>query len=140
MDVPAGIKKAFANANRTQDILLKQFKVGATGNMMLKAALEQAAKEGIKATIYTHPIGAHGHAAGPSVGMWDMQAGVPGAGDYPLFPNTAYSIELNAETAIPEWDGKPLRIMLEEDAFFLNDQVGAQYLDGRQLAMILIKP
>ena len=139
-DVPAGIKKAFANANRTQDILLKQFKAGVTGNMMLKAALEQAAKEGIKATIYTHPIGAHGHAAGPSIGMWDMQAGVPGAGDYPLFPNTAYSIELNAETAIPEWDGKPLRIMLEEDAFFLNDQAGVQYLDGRQLGMILIKP
>ena len=139
-DVPAGIKKAFANANRTQDILLKQFKVGATGNMMLKAALEQAAKEGIKATIYTHPIGAHGHAAGPAIGMWDMQAGVPGAGDYPLFLNTAYSIELNAETAIPEWDGKPLRIMLEEDAFFLNDNVGAQYLDGRQTSIILIKP
>lgn len=139
-DVPTGIKKAFANANRTQDILLKQFKSGVTGNMILKASLEQATKEGIKATIYTHPIGAHGHAAGPAIGMWDMQSGVPGAGEYPLFPNTAYSIELNAETAIQEWDGKPLRIMLEEDAFFLNDTVEVQYLDGRQTSIILIKP
>ena len=107
---------------------------------MLKAALEQAQKESVKATIYTHPIGMHGHAAGPAIGMWDMQQGVPGSGDYPLFPNTAYSIELNAETPIPEWGDKPVRIMLEEDAFFVNDTDGVRWLDGRQTAIILIKP
>ncbi|MCU0426197.1 MAG: aminopeptidase P family protein [Candidatus Kapabacteria bacterium] len=138
--VPAGLVKAFQNGNRSQDILLQQFKTGRTGNQMLKAALEQAQKEGVKATIYTHPIGTHGHAAGPAIGMWDMQQGVPGSGDYPLFPNTAYSIELNAETPIPEWGDKPVRIMLEEDAFFVNDKEGVRWLDGRQTAIILIKP
>lgn len=138
--VPAGLVKAFQNGNRSQDILLQQFKAGRTGNQMLKAALEQAQKESVKATIYTHPIGMHGHAAGPAIGMWDMQQGVPGSGDYPLFPNTAYSIELNAETPIPEWGDKPVRIMLEEDAFFVNDTDGVRWLDGRQTAIILIKP
>ncbi|TAE34197.1 MAG: M24 family metallopeptidase [Candidatus Kapaibacterium sp.] len=138
-DVPEGIKKAFGNANRTQDILLQQFKTGTTGDAMLKATLAQTAKEGIKATVYTHPIGAHGHAAGPAIGMWDMQNGVPGTGEYPMQAQTAYSIELNAETPIPEWGDKPLRIMLEEDAFFANDTDGVRYLDARQTAMILIR-
>ena len=138
--VPAGIRKAFQNGNRSQDILLSQFKAGRTGNQMLKAALEQAQKEGVKATIYTHPIGKHGHAAGPAIGMWDMQQGVPGSGDYRLFSSTAYSIELNAETPIPEWGDKPVRIMLEEDAFFAGDTEGVRWLDGRQTAIILIKP
>lgn len=139
-DIPVGIKAAFKNANRTQDILLSRFKTGTTGNAILKSSLEQTAKEGIKATIYTHPIGAHGHAAGPAIGMWDMQTTVPGTGDYQLLPRTAYSIELNAETLIPEWGDKPLRIMLEEDAFFADDATGVRYLDGRQTSMILIKP
>lgn len=138
--VPEGLRKAFQNGNRSQDILLREFKSGRTGNQILKAALEQAAKEGVKATIYTHPIGKHGHAAGPAIGMWDMQSGVPGSGDYPLFPNTAYSIELNAETPIAEWGDKPARIMLEEDAIFLNDRDGVRWLDGRQTEIIVIRP
>ena len=55
--------------------------------------------------------------------MWDQQGGVPGRGDYPLLPNTAYSIEL-------------IRIMLEEDAFF--DGTKVWFIDGRQEELILI--
>jgi hypothetical protein len=138
-DAPAGIKKAFQNGNRSQDILTSQFKEGRTGNEILKAALEQARSEGIKATIYTHPIGTHGHAAGPTIGMWDNQGVVQGTGDAPLNANTAYSIELNAETPIPEWGEKPVRIMLEEDGFFAGDG-RFRYLHGRQTSIILIKP
>jgi len=64
--------------------------------------------------------------------MWDKQQGVPGAGDYPLFPNTAYSIELNAASEIEEW-GKVIRIMLEEDGLFTEE--GFSYPDGRQKAI-----
>ncbi len=142
-DIPMGIKKAFAHGNRSQDILTECFQTGRTGNEILKAALEQARKEGIKATIYTHPIGTHGHAAGPAIGMWDNQGVVAGTGDYALRPNTAYSIELNAETPIPEWGDKPVRIMLEEDGFFIGGQISSsekfRYLDGRQTTIILIK-
>jgi Xaa-Pro aminopeptidase len=134
-DVPASIKQAFKNGNRLQDILTEQFKTGKTGNQMLLAALEQAKKEGITASIYTHPIGVHGHAAGPAIGMWDQQQGVPGTGDYPLLPNTAYSIELNAATEIPEWK-KAVRIMLEEDGYF--DGNTFRYIDGRQTEVYTI--
>jgi methionine aminopeptidase len=134
-DAPEQLRLALARGNRLQDILTSQFVSGRTGNDILALALAQAKKEGIVASIYTHPIGYHGHAAGPTIGMWDQQQGVPGAGDYPLYPDTAYSIELYAETDIADWH-KPVQIKLEEDAFFDGENV--RYIDGRQKALHLI--
>ncbi|TAF94299.1 MAG: M24 family metallopeptidase [Cytophagia bacterium] len=134
-EVPAFIKKAFQQGNRLQDMLTERFKTGQTGNQMLLGALEQAQKENITASIYSHPIGVHGHAAGPTIGMWDQQKGVPGPGDYPLYENTAYSIELNVAVEIPEWK-KIIRIMLEEDGFYDGRSFG--YLDGRQTDVFTI--
>lgn len=128
-DVPTSIQNAFNKANRLQDILTMQFKVGKTGNQILAGALAQAKKEDITASIYSHPIGYHGHAAGPAIGMWDNQGKVVGTGDQIVRKNTAYSIELNASSMIPEWK-KSIRIMLEEDAFFDGETV--RYIDGRQ--------
>lgn len=134
-EVPEYLNRAFDNGNRLQDIFTGNFKEGRTGNEVLKMSREQAIAEGIKPSIYTHPIGYHGHAAGTTLGMWDSQGGVPGTGDYPLYLNTAYSIELNAATHIEEW-GKEIRIMLEEDAFF--DKTGVWYIDGRQKEIMMI--
>ena len=135
-EAPAGLSDGLATGNRLQDILTNQFEAGRTGNDILAAALEQAEAEGIDASIYTHPIGFHGHGAGPTIGLWDQQGGVPGKGDYPLYENTAYSIELNATVSVPGWDGQEILIKLEEDAFFDGETVG--YIDGRQKALHLI--
>lgn len=135
-DAPEGLKKALKTGNRLQDILTSRMAAGRSGNEVLAQALAQASREGIKASIYTHPIGFHGHGAGPAIGMWDQQEGVAGAGDYPMFPNTAYSIELNAAVELSEWGGKEVRIMLEEDAYFDGESV--RYLDGRQTRLHLI--
>lgn len=132
---PIALQKAFTKANRLQDILTSQYVIGRSGNQILKAAIDQAKKEGIEASIYTHPIGYHGHAAGPTIGLWDQQNGVPGSGDFPLHFNTAYSIELNAATEIPEWK-KTIRIMLEEDGFF--SEKGFRFIGGRQKEILLI--
>lgn len=134
-DAPESIKKAFAQSNRVQDILTSQFAAGKTGNQILKDALQQCAKENINASIYTHPIGFHGHASGPTIGMWDMQKGVPGSGDFPMHYRTAYSIELNSEYMIPEWK-KKIRIMLEQDGYF--DEKGFRYIGGRQTNLHII--
>ena len=134
-DAPDYLKKALQNANRLQDIVTANFKVGMTGNEILKQSREQAVAEGLTPSIYSHPIGYHGHGAGMTVGRWDAQQGLEHTGDYPLHLNTAYSIELNATTHIEEW-GKDIRIMLEEDAFF--DESGVNYIDGRQTEFILI--
>lgn len=134
-EAPEGLRKALEIGNRVQDILKSHFKTGRTGNEILAAALKQAEEEGIKATIYTHPLGFHGHGAGPTIGLWDQQWGVPGKGDYPLYPNTAHSIELNAEVYIPEWD-RSILIKLEEDAIF--DGEITFYIDGRMEEFYLI--
>ena len=80
--------------------------------------------------IYSHPLGNHGHAAGPTIGLWDRQSGVPGNGDYPIYDNTVYSIELNIRKPIPEWDNQEIQIMLEEDAIMEGGTM--RWLDGRQ--------
>lgn len=136
-DAPEGLRRALAVGNRLQDILTGQFVEGRSGNDILAAALRQAGEEGIRATIYTHPIGFHGHAAGPTIGLWDQQGGVPGRGDYPLFASTAHSIELNAVVPVSEWGGQDVRIMLEEDAFF--DGASVRYIDPRQEHLYLIR-
>ncbi|RYU96539.1 M24 family metallopeptidase [Emticicia agri] len=134
-DVPEYLKKAFKQGNQLQNNLTDNFKAGLTGNEILSKALEQSKKDGLRGTIYTHPIGNHGHAAGPTIGMWDNQGKTIGSGDYPLNYNTAYSIELNVSVDLTEWK-KPIRIMLEEDGFF--DEKGFRYIDGRQTEIIPI--
>ncbi|QQS40653.1 MAG: M24 family metallopeptidase [Acidobacteriota bacterium] len=132
---PAFLKEALKKGNRVQDILTGNFRTGRTGNQILAASLAQCKAENIKCSIYTHPLGFHGHAAGTTIGLWDQQEGVPVAGDYPLYPMTAHSIELNAASYIEEW-GKEIRIMLEEDAFF--DGTTTRYIDGRQTELMVI--
>jgi len=134
---PEFLQKAFASGNKLQDGFTEQFLLGRTGNEVLKRARESAISKGLKPTIYTHPIGYHGHAAGTTLGMWDSQAGVIGSGDYPLHLNTAYAIELNNAVYLQAWK-KEIRIILEEDAIF--DQSGVWYLNGRQTELLLIKP
>lgn len=134
-DAPAYLKDALATGNRLQDILTGNFRTGRSGNQILAATRKEAVAAGINPSIYTHPIGYHGHAAGPTIGLWDQQDGVPGKGDYPLFPNTAHSIELAAIFELPGWS-KPMRIKLEEDAFFDGESV--RYIDGRQTELHLI--
>ena len=134
-EAPAYLREAFKKGNRLQDIFTNNFEEGKTGNQVLAESRKQAIAEGIKPSIYTHPIGYHGHAAGTTLGMWDLQGGVPITGDYPLHLNTAYSIELNCMVNISEWN-KEVRIALEEDAYF--NERGVNYIDGRQTEIILI--
>jgi hypothetical protein len=134
-DAPEFLKNALAIGNKLQDIFTSNFKEGKTGNQILADARKQAIDQGVTPSIYTHPIGYHGHAAGATMGMWDKQGGVPFTGEYPMHYKTAYSIELNVTVPIAEWK-KDIRIMLEEDGYF--DETGFRYIDGRQTELILI--
>ena len=134
-DAPEYLKDALAKGNALQDILTRNFIQGKIGNAILAESRKQAIAQGLRPSIYTHPIGYHGHAAGMTVGMWDMQQGVPVQGDYPLYYNTAYSIELNVTVNIAEWK-KDIQIKLEEDGYF--DESGFRYIDGRQTNLITI--
>jgi len=115
-DAPAGLKRALQNSNRLQDLLLAEMRPGRSGNEVLAATLTAMRAAGVNGTVYTHPIGDRGHGAGPLIGLWDHQEGVPGRGDTPLLPGTWFSIELQATTPVQEWGGQPVRSAQEEDA------------------------
>jgi len=133
---PRGLREALAVGNRLQDILAGEFAVGRTGNEILRRARERASAEGIDGKIYTHPIGYHGHGAGPTIGLWDNQEGVPGRGDYPLQTDTCHAMELSASSRVPEWNDQPFLAALEQDVAFTGGEV--HYLAGRQTEYHLI--
>ncbi|HJS43147.1 MAG TPA: M24 family metallopeptidase [Gemmatimonadales bacterium] len=120
-DAPEGLKRALQNSNRLQDILLAEMRPGRSGNDVLASALAAMRAAGINGTIYTHPVGDRGHGAGPLIGLWDHQEGVPGRGEVPLLPSTWFSIELQATTPVPEWGGQLVRSAQEEDAELAAD-------------------
>jgi hypothetical protein len=111
-----GLRQALAQAQKLQDIHMERMKPGRSGNEVLADIRERMTAARINGSIYSHPIGDHGHGAGPLIGLWDRQDGVPGRGDLPLLPNTWFSIELSVRTPVQEWNGRELFVGMEEDA------------------------
>ena len=137
-DAPAGLRKCLAATNRLQDIVLAELQPGRAGNEVLAAAQGAMRKAGLDGTIYSHPIGDHGHGAGPLIGLWDHQEGVPGRGDLKVRPSTWFSIELQATSPIPEWNGRKLACRQEEDAT-LDEKGERHWALRRQEAFHLVR-
>jgi Xaa-Pro aminopeptidase len=134
-EAPAGLRQGLANSNKVQDILTGHFVVGRSGNQVLALARAEALALGLDPSIYSHPIGLHGHGAGPSIGFWDNQDPDP-RGNGQINANTAWSIELTSYAAVPEWGGQRVDFRAEENAFFDGKRV--RYIDGRQTKLTLI--
>ena len=139
-DAPAGIKMALNRANEVGRIFLSEFKAGRTGNEITDTVMKKATEAGLRPLLYSHPLGFHGHAAGPPMDARPVTSAPEGIRvnmEYPLYPDTAYSIEFSATTSVPEWDGQDVRIGFEEDALF-TDGV-CRFIDGFQMEFFLIK-
>lgn len=132
---PAGLRQGLAATNRLQDIVLRQFATGRSGNEVLARARAEALAAGLDPTIYSHPIGLHGHGAGPAIGFWDNQSATP-AGERPIAANTAWSIELTTHAPVPEWGNQRVDFRAEENAFFDGQTV--RWIDGRETALVVV--
>ena len=137
-DAPDGLKRALANSNALQDITMDEIRAGRSGNEILAASLARLKDKGIEGTLYSHPIGLHGHGAGPLIGLWDYQTGVPGRGDAKVIPSMWFSIELQTTTPVPEWGGQPVRMPQEEDAIVGADGK-ARWVLRRQEKLFLVR-
>lgn len=135
-DAPEGLKEALRAANRLQDIVCDEFQEGLSGNEILRRSRAKATGEGLKPSIYIHPIGVEDHGPGPTIGLWDNQDWVEGKGEYPLYNGTCYALELNNRHFVPEW-GHEVILALEEQIVFVNDRV--YYLGDRQTEFYLIR-
>ncbi|PTL76665.1 M24 family metallopeptidase [Vitiosangium sp. GDMCC 1.1324] len=137
-DVPAGLKAALGRSNQLQDIVVEELRPGRTGNEILKASRERMKAEGIDGTVYSHPIGLNGHGAGPMIGLWDRQEGVPGNGDHKVMGNQWFSIELQATSPVPEWGGQRVRSAQEEDVI-VDGSGKVRWALQRQTAFHLVR-
>ncbi|KAL4249645.1 Peptidase M24 domain-containing protein [Abortiporus biennis] len=136
-DAPRGLKEGLKKANRMQDIVLMHMKPGKTGNQVLRECLEQMKSEGIEGQIYSHPIGDWGHSAGAVMGFTNLPEYVPHYGELEILPNTYYSIELYAYHFVPERN-ETLRFRIEEDAYWVDEVRGWEFVRGRQEKFHLI--
>ncbi len=136
-DAPEGLEQAMRNANTLQDALTRRHaRPGMTGGAVFNATMAEMRARGIEAMIYSHPIGAQGHGLGTSI---DFRSGLRSdttalAGR--LRAGSYMSIELNAATPIPEWGGKKVFVMFEDDAYLTDE--GYRFFRPRQERWYLI--
>jgi len=116
-DAPEGLKEALRRTNRMGDIFRNEFKTGRSGNDIVWSAMKKAEAQGLRPLIYSHPIGFHGHAAGP--------------------PMDARPLEYSCTSSVPEWDNQDVRIGFEETGVFTEK--GCEFIDGHQIKLYLIK-
>jgi hypothetical protein len=148
---PGGLQRAIKNTNRLQDLFAAEFTHGRRSDQIVNPALRKAKAEGLRASIYSHPIPHflkryslnggffHGtrYSAGPDMG--DGENGeelAPEIGE-PVYNNTVYAMELDTKTIVPEWGDQVVRIVLEQTIAFTNDKV--VFLGGRQTKFHVIK-
>ena len=137
-EAPAGLQSALKRANRLQDILFEETRPGRSGNEVLAAVRAKMTAEGLDGTMYSHPIGLHGHGAGPLIGLWDYQDGVPGRGDALVIPSMWFSSELQVTSPVAEWGNQPVRVRQEED-FIVGADGKPQWALRRQEKFWLVR-
>jgi Xaa-Pro dipeptidase len=134
-DAPAGMKKALANTNALQDaLMLRASRPGRSSADVYEMTMSEMQQKGIEAQVYCHPLGNQGHALGAAIDFRSSSRNEP---PKPLRKGSYISIELNTQTAVPEWNGQKV-YMMEEDPAYLTDD-GWKFFRARQEALYLIK-
>ena len=151
-DVPEGLKVALNNTNRLQIHFANAFAAGRPSNDIVNAALETARDDGLRPSIYSHPLpyylrryGLNGgfikmrYGAGPGLGGNQLSEPAPSLppGGYPVYGNTTYAMELHTWTSVPEWNGQDVRIVLEQNVAMTEDRL--IFLGGRQVEWYVVK-
>ncbi len=151
-DVPEGLKVALNNTNRLQIHFANAFAAGRPSNDIVNSALQAAWDDGLRPSIYSHPLpyylrryslnGGFLHmryGAGPGLGGGELEepALLSPPGGYPVYANTTYAMELHTWTSVPEWGGQDVRITLEQNVAMTEDRL--VFLGGRQVEWYVIR-
>jgi len=145
--LPDSMQEAFDNGRAVRDILKNNIKAGRTAADTYDLLVEKINEAGftymaafnqptddpekIDVIIGSHSVGNLGHGIGPSIAWFN-----PERMTYMIKPSNLLSIELFAYTAIPEWDGKKLRIPLEDDAIVTERGVEWLYPVNQKVLLI----
>jgi Xaa-Pro aminopeptidase len=146
-EAPEGIRNAFDQGVVARGVIKEAIRHGITASAAMEeiyAALEAAGFNRIEfnqptddaeitdVVIGCHSVGNTGHGIGPSIATFN-----PVRFGYTLHPSNLLSIELFAYTSAPEWDGKKVRIPLEDDAVLTER--GIEWLYPVNNRILLIK-
>lgn len=136
-DVPDGLKKALQNANRVHEAFATAPRPGMTGWEATLAVSRILEGVDFMPSLYSHPIGYHGHAVGPNINARNMDLSAPPSHDSPLRDGSYRSIEFSATTAVPEYNGGKVSIPMEDDAYLTS--TGYRYFRPYQTEWYLIR-
>ncbi len=137
-DVPAGLKAAMKNTNTLQDVMMKTYsRPGALVSDVYDSTMADMKRRGINAMIYSHPIGNQGHGLGAAIDFRAAQRPELGAQGKRLRNGSYISIELNTRTAVPEWGGQDVFVMMEDDAHLTDS--GWVFFRPRQEAWYVVR-
>ncbi|RKH51283.1 M24 family metallopeptidase [Corallococcus interemptor] len=133
-DAPEGLKRALANTQTLQDaLMLRASRPGRSSADVYDATMAEMKEKGIEAKVYSHPLGAQGHALGASI---DFRAASRSEAPRLLRKGSYLAVELSTTTPVPEWGGQPVAVM-QEDPAYLTDE-GWRFFVERQSAFYLI--
>jgi len=134
---PAGIRVAVDHTKTLQDAVTRRHsRPGKMAGAVYRDTMAEMQELGIKAMIYSHPLGNQGHGLGAGI---DFRGAMRDGSDSdkPLRLGSYISIELNTATQVPEWDDQKVFIM-QEDPAYLTDE-GWVFFRPRQEQLYLIR-
>ena len=145
-EVPPGFRNAFEQALKVREVLRRNIEPGPTAGAMLEHLNEKLREAGFTLIEFNQPsdddttdvvIGCHsvgnlGHGTGPSIAWFN-----PTRLTYEIRPSNLFSIELFAYTKADEFEGKKVRIPLEDDA--VVTERGVEWLYPVNPRILLIK-
>jgi Xaa-Pro aminopeptidase len=143
---PKSIQAAFEKALAVRSVLAAAITTGVTADAAMTrmdGALRAAgygviefnkpnADEKTDVVYGFHPVGNTGHDIGPSLTTWQ-----PLQRTFELHPHHIFSFEYFAYTPLPEWDGRKLRIPIEDNAILMED--GIQFLHPANYRLLVIR-
>ena len=134
---PPGLRAALANTNTLQDaVMLRHARPGLTGGAVFRATMAEMKDRNIEAMVYSPPIGTQGHGLGAGIDFRAANRSDTTALNSRLRLGSYISIELNTATVVPEWGGKKVFVMMEDDAYLTPE--GFRFFRPRQEAFYLI--
>jgi Xaa-Pro aminopeptidase len=144
--VPAGFQKAFDQAAKVREIIRKNIKVSKTAEETLKVLNKKVEEAGFSimkefnkpsetektdVIIGCHSVGNWGHGIGPSIAWFN-----PLRMTFKIQPTNMFVIEFFAYTAVAEWEGKKLRVPLEDDAIVTENGIEWLYPIADRILLI----
>jgi Xaa-Pro aminopeptidase len=123
---PAGIQRAWDRALEVREVIRRTIAPGrpaievlasmnaavaAAGFSIMKEFNKPTATPATEVVIGCHSTGNTGHGSGPSMATWQARQST-----FVLQPTNMIAFEFFAWTPAPEWNGKKVRIPLEDDA------------------------